>query len=491
MLKKITLAGLMLLISTGLGFALLPPLSQLSIHGSNGATYRLTKDGNEFFDDRLELNLNMNPFTIGVVALIYEPRLNPFSGIAEYRTDLSQIFLKYNTKPVKVTVGSFKSTLGKGLILRTYEEPDVNIDCITKGAYLELKPFKDLEVKALGGRGEASGAGNQDTLYGGEVTVYPLSALNFNNLSFNASVSSITLPDMMLQPEDVRRYGFGGNLNWNFITASGIYAKKTDFSYADDPVWSSSRFGKGYYLSVVATPPFSRLSVNFEYKHYLQLSNLMRGQYLSPPYVSFFEQSLNNGENEQGYLIEVNSYPFEKLHLRGGYAHQEEISFTLPELRRKIDEAVASIRFVELVPHTDMELSYEREHEVKVTEKDRGKLKASYLLTKIHSVTGSIEYEKRKEYLPFEDTYRDITGELSYSWGGHLVALVRHEFTNQEPEAGERDKWTWGEITYKLTNEHELTVGYGQLRGGKICASGVCLIELPFEGLRIKFSSLF
>jgi len=72
-----------------------------------------------------------------------------------------------------------------------------------------------------------------------------------------------------------------------------------------------------------------------------------------------------------------------------------------------------------------------------------------------------------------------------------LIALLRHEFTNQQPEPGERDKWTWGEITYKLTNEHELTVGYGQLRGGKVCASGVCLIELPFEGLRIKFSSLF
>jgi hypothetical protein len=491
MLKKITLTGLMLLISAGLGFALLPPLSQLSIHGSNGATYRLNKDGNEFFDDRLELNLSMNPFTIGVVALIYEPRLNPFSGMAEYRTDLSQIFVKYNTKPVKVTVGSFKSTLGKGLILRTYEEPDVDIDCITKGAYLELKPFKDLEVKALGGRGEASGAGNQDTLYGGEVTIYPLSALNFNNLSFNASVSSITLPDFFtLQTEDVRRYGFGGNLNWNFITASGVYAKKTDFSYADDPIWSSNRFGKGYYLSVVATPPFGRLSVSIEYKHYLQLNELMRGQYMSPPYVSFFEQSLNNGENELGYLIEVNSYPFEKLHLRGGYAHQEEISYATLE-PRKIDEAVAVIRLVELLPHTDMELSYEREHEVKVTEKDRGKLKASYLLTKTHSVTASIEYEKRKEYLPSVDTYRDITGELSYSWSGHLIALLRHEFTNQEPESGERDKWTWGEITYKLTNEHELTVGYGQLRGGKVCASGVCRIELPFEGLRIKFSSLF
>jgi hypothetical protein len=126
-----------------------------------------------------------------------------------------------------------------------------------------------------------------------------------------------------------------------------------------------------------------------------------------------------------------------------------------------------------------------------VTEKDRGRFKASYLLTNTHSVTGSIEYEKRKEYLPFVDAFRDITAEFSYSWGGHLNALLRHEFSNQEPEPGERDKWTWGEVTYKLTNEHELTVGYGQLRGGKVCASGVCRYELPFEGLRIKFSSLF
>jgi hypothetical protein len=490
MLKKIFLTGLLLAVCTGLGFALLPPLSQFSIHGSNGATYRLTKDGNEFFDDRLELNLTMNPFTLGAVALIYEPRLNPFSGFAEYRTNFSQMFLKYNTKPVKVTVGSFKGTLGKGLILRTYEEPDIDLDYMAKGAYLELKPVKDIEFKALGGRGEASGAGNQDTLYGGEVTVYPLSPLHFDKLSFNAAVSSITLPDMMLEPKDVRRYGFGGSFNWDYLTASGFYAKKTDYSYPNDPDWSSCRFGKGYYLNVVASPPFGKFSVNFEYKHYLQLNDLMRGQYMSPPYASFFEESLNNGNNEQGYLIEVNSYPVQKIHLQGGYAHQQEISYSTPE-PSKIEEAIGSVRFIDLLPHTDLELAYEREYEVKLTEEDRGKLTASYRLTDAHSITGSVIYIREKEYSPLIGTYRDITAELAYSWSGHLNASVLHEFTNEPPESGGRDKWTWGEITYKITTEHEVAVGYGQLSGGKVCASGVCRMELPFEGLRIRFTSLF
>lgn len=489
MFKKIPLITTLLLVAAGACFALLPTTGTPSIHGSNEAIYMLTdEEGDEYFTDRLELDLNLHPFTIGVVALIYQPRLNPFSGIAEYQTDFSQIFLKYNAKPLKATIGSFTSTLAKGMVLRTYEDIDIDRNWMAKGAYLEMKPWKDLEIKVLGGRGEADDD-SPDNLYGGEFTAYPLAALGIYGLSFSGAISSVGYTSPYLPTSDIRHYAGGGKFTTDFFTVSGIYAKKTDFFFQDTPVQSELRYGDGYYINAVATPPFTNLSVNFEYKNYNHLGGM---DYIAPPYVSFFEQTVSNAQNEKGYLIEVISNPIKFLRLRGGYAHQEELTTFSPEIPKQvIDEAVASIRVQEFIPKTVLEVFYELEHEENVTDYDRGRIKTSYQLTDNHSIITSFEYERRRETFPVESTFRDLTGELSFSWSGLFIASLKHENTNQEPAGDERDSWTWGEFLYKLTNEHEISVGYGQLRGGKTCSGGVCRYELPFEGLRIRISSLF
>jgi hypothetical protein len=51
--------------------------------------------------------------------------------------------------------------------------------------------------------------------------------------------------------------------------------------------------------------------------------------------------------------------------------------------------------------------------------------------------------------------------------------------------------WPLAELSWDITNRHNLRVLAGAMRGGVICTGGVCRFEVPFKGVRVALTSLF
>ena len=81
---------------------------------------------------------------------------------------------------------------------------------------------------------------------------------------------------------------------------------------------------------------------------------------------------------------------------------------------------------------------------------------------------------------------------LTYSYAPRVVVFVSWEQANKKiPEYANEDRWILGDLTLKLTEDHELRIQQGQQRGGLVCAGGVCRYEIPFQGTKIIFTSRF
>ncbi|NOY06537.1 MAG: hypothetical protein GXO82_07895 [Chlorobi bacterium] len=67
------------------------------------------------------------------------------------------------------------------------------------------------------------------------------------------------------------------------------------------------------------------------------------------------------------------------------------------------------------------------------------------------------------------------------------VAL-RTEFSSidERDEPSGRSFWAFGEVTYRLTSTHTISIGCGTERGGVICSSGICRQVDPFSGVRFS-----
>jgi hypothetical protein len=94
----------------------------------------------------------------------------------------------------------------------------------------------------------------------------------------------------------------------------------------------------------------------------------------------------------------------------------------------------------------------------------------------------------------------DDTKITKKSFYNHLISLgiskpslfsvtLRYEFTSDRETNDERRDWTALDASYRLSNNHSVTLTVGGDRGGQICANGVCRVVNPFLGFRASIIS--
>lgn len=498
-----------LLVFAGISSTLLPDIDYLAFHGSNYAEYLLLdKDygngkasfNNQAFYDRLDASLYIGSFEIGATANIDKKRIDKYTGRFVDRAELSKLYLGVDIDPVYVQVGTFEKTYQYGLTFYAVEDRDLNRENYLKGALADINPVDGLEFSVAGGVGEWDG-GIEGKVRAGEMSIYPLSLIGTDFplvTSFDMSISHLHEPYVEgLGSNDNRVWSIGASATHRYFDVAFIRAKHTDFmpEYNQPPEYND---GRAWYFSASGNI-FDFASVGFQYKDY---QNYLV-PFTQPPPVSVFEKSINGGVDEVGIMFNVSANPLRNLHLNWALSLQKmhDVSDYGHENKHfAYEEMTIGADLLEIIPRTDLtfDIDYLGEHII-----NHSKLKfrpgATYYITNKITVKGLFEYEMREEWVMEEEeevkyNYKDYILELGASWAGNISGSVYLEQTDQEPQQFDRlqkKRFIFYEVKYHLSNEHQIAVGYGSLRGGEVCSGGVCRYEIPFEGVRVSLTSVF
>ncbi|RLC40422.1 MAG: hypothetical protein DRH49_07175 [Candidatus Coatesbacteria bacterium] len=469
---------------------------QFSMSGNNKFQYLLVDEegenkGKQYISDRLEVSVLWGPFEVGTVVNIDYPRWVRFIGEEEDRAEMSQLYLTYTSEKLDATGGTIIKSMGRGMTLHATEDLDIDLEHYLKGAGVSFRPVEYLEITGLGGKGEWRYSGQEDRVIAGEVEVSPLGMTSTSIQPFvDFSMSHINIP---IDPEsdivyDQRYILLGGGAYLPFCEGEFYYARR-DMVKSASPGEPKTK-GEAIYLTANGT--ISRFaSVEFEYKRYDNYCDFV-SHFITPPNATIFGDSINEGNNEQGFLIGANSQPIDGLHLHFAYAFGNQVKKVEPQIKVKEMQIDAMVQ--DIIPRVDPGgyLEFQDEFERKSI---RVRPFATFFMTEKHSITGSIEFEKRTEkFWENRPTFKDQILELEYYWTGNVSALWRFEWTDQKrDQMGEsiRHNWNFIEVKYIINPRSEFSVGYGQLRGGKVCSGGACFWESPFKGLRAKLTSVF
>lgn len=453
-----------------------------------------------------QLNLYYDQGRINIYGRI-EHFLTPFNE--RNYLSLTQKRLQYQDEYFNIRVGNFYETIGRGLLLRSYEIPGaVYEDSFYRTRYAFNR---DLEGISVGYK--------NDWMEAVLLRSKPL----FNPLPPNIKPDSLRRPDlieavhsdfyltndlslggafMRSRSDGDNKYREFGSLMYNYnlpfnIQLYGEYAFETDislFQFKNEDSFALYS-GMNYF--------YESFGLSFEYKNY---NRFRLGSGFNDPPSLIKEHTypvLNRSthvletSNEEGFQFEAfynfeaghslvanittarnevfNTFTYREYFLEGYYQHNDFLSF-----KTFFDYATDEL------------------------EGEEDRISAGFITEKNFSykwnLTTDLQYQTFTR--PFDpNRSENYYASVSVSVIPDFVVSCVFEASsdpqltdnpNTFPEI-ETDLRTWygGNIRYKINSSHTVHVFAGQRRGGPACTSGICYEILDFEGVELRFSTRF
>ncbi|MFO7922280.1 MAG: DUF6029 family protein [Bacteroidales bacterium] len=435
--------------------------------------------------------------------LTLEQFYTPFSN--RNLTSLAQFRLHYLSGPLEVRAGNFYETLGRGLLLRSYE---------IHGALLEEKSYRARHYfhRDISGASVRFRKNNLSAkvLYGKPLNnAFPpgmdipgrrpddIAALQ-SGYSFKRQIAGASV--LMLQNESgIRWYGMvnlSGNLGNNLSYHTEIARRIDDRPPGDFSQHASFAFYGSLNFS------FNSLGLSMEYKNYNDFQ-------------------LGAGFNEPPSLVKDHSYRLlnrsthvsQALNEKG---YQAEAFWMLPDASvLTLNHTIAVNDFEKLFVFREYYVEYSGgpagRHDIKIfadLAQDPIKQESARVTAGAYAgwragrtliLSTDLEFQRfdRADY-----PVRNILASVGASAGSRLSASLVMElsddpFLSEEtadtPLAADTAKriWLGGNVAYRIKNNHNLQVFGGQRRGGPACHSGVCYDILGFTGVEVRLTSRF
>lgn len=464
------------------------------------AGYYNTELGATVLDARLSTDLEFGPFTLGGVWRGYhlsDESYNP-RGIEYPQPKIKHRYAEIALDRVPtggsltVRAGHFFSTFGRGLVLRSFEEVDLETDTALDGILGEYERGA-VRVSALSGktRVRVSNTSRREyTVEGAEVALAKQGLVAF-------SASALARKQDLREDEPLRRVRrkeiadkvVGGEaeawLGPVHVAGDYVYREGDDYMAAD----KAKIYGHGGYLTgTVSTPMITALG---EYKDYVRLDNPL----VNPPTCLREHSSalMNrvthevNLRDERGFFAEgtltvVEGTPLtmsaSEARLRSGdLAHWETYGRVEHELGR--------------LGLTTLEAAWSREYENisglgKFDEHVTAMLETG--LVGEAGAVAEIGLGGQRTETPRE-TYENWLASLTW-YARQAVTVSAVAEATSEPGLA-RDFWIFGEVGVAVAQGLDVSLGLGTERGGKKCAGGVCYTEPEFTGVRVRLAKTF
>ncbi len=486
-------------------FGSLTAQAQGNLTGSNTAEFQLgnipdtdPKDQSSLYD-QLNLRYSINSLALKVRIEQFYPSYNNGKSY----TKLSQYNVKYTTPKLNLNVGNLYSTLGRGLLLRTYEIPGAIWE--TRGYRVRYGFYRDLngieigykirkaEIKALRGRVldvalpptlDNDIERRPDLIEGAQFSYHltrhrvGIIYMRHKNATVYTSYSSLF---------------YSGNYGQNL----SVYAELANrLNAADHLVSFTGASGFAAYTSINYV--YKSLGISVELKDY---RNMSIGAGISDPPSLVKEHTyrlLNRATHvplltdESGYQADL-FYRFNNngmLTLNNSMAKNEIVAGDVSIFREffsgyqfPVGKQITGSVFVDYAK------------DPLVNENDRY---TSGLTVEVNhnKLSSTIETEMQYTKRSIAETSSFVNAYLAYtlSKGSTFSVSAILELTNDPflVEANKHQNYYPGiNFTCRPDSHNQILVFIGKRRGGPACNSGVCYDVLDFEGVEIRLTSRF
>ncbi|NIA29500.1 MAG: hypothetical protein GWP06_06255 [Actinobacteria bacterium] len=455
------------------------------------------KAQSRFFENWTDISLSRGGFRLGGRFSFHEP---PASFSQQDTTwGLAQRFLEYKRGGLNIRVGNFYSLLGRGLVLRSFDNRtlrwDSNIDGLKADYHSQV-----VDAKILAGRprktrldvaelkkSKARAAGETlPAIYGGEIRLKPYTMLHLGGTYLYTAADA-------QQTQGFQRGSFFGKLYFDFASLYGEYAVL--------PYPESYHLQDGKAVYVASDLFLGDLSITGEFKSYKNFA-FYDGLLNNPPTVTrehLFtllnrHQLVQNANDEKGFLVEMNYPVAENGVATAGYCiTRDSLQNTVYQEwygQFEMDEFLGG----EWLWAAGRQKEYTRRYLNFVAD-------ATYELTDYYSIKVIYEHlHARDEATQPDRMYYDqlITIGLSKAPKWTLSFLGEHS-TDQTmdehyvPGHAETKHFYWagGQLDVNVYKNFDLSVFAGTRRQGKICIGGVCVVKPELQGVEVTLIGRF
>ena len=443
------------------------------------------------FDARVELDIVNDPVTIGAVFRAYQlsnPDYNP-AEIEVPKAELKRRFAEFRRDELFVRAGHFSTTFGRGIALRSFEEIELEYDTFLDGLLVEygggwgdLTVLSGIAAEPLFGtrhRDHTIRALRASSDLGDRLAV-GAHAVERSEVTWDEEIE--TLPDELARYDDAV---FGGDATaWlGPMTLSGEYALRE----GENPLTGLGAVsGRATYLSGTLELPW--LTLFGEYKDYWDFAHRL----MSPPTCvrEHLWTMMNratyeiDADDEAGFLIEGSAPIGETASMSGGASEARDHDGELKhwEIFGQADHRISE-RLTGSVGG-----SWSREYtQGKFTERRIAACELDVLLAGDAGLDVTFEAGQVEE--PGGGTFEDYLVSAAWYPTADLTVSSLAEATTEKGLAS--DTWISFEVRKLVAYDLEISVSAGTERGGKTCSGGVCYVEPPFEGVRLRMTAYF
>ena len=440
--------------------------------------------------DRLVLNYNYKWLKANAtIEQFYSP-----IGNSSY-LNLSQFSVYLRFKPFEFKVGNFYETIGRGLLLRSFEIP---------GAILEDLSYRSRHYfnRDILGVSAKYNYKNFITklLYGRPLNYVfpPTQAFKYRRPdAIAAAYSEYSFKQQTMGLAAMQHSNGGIDKTFLMATASGNISHI--LSYYTELAKNVSDFA------------LSDFSNTASYALYSGLNFTKNNFGISAEYKNYKNFLIGSGINEPPALVKEHSYKVlnrstHVLQLLNETGYQAELFYTFPNLSTLTFNNTLAInnfgqKFVFQEFFLEYDFSITENHEIKLFTDyadDPFKLEKNRISAGISTDSKIFEQSSFKtnyEFQTFERTgnnYQNHVLVLGYAFKSKFICNITSEYSNDSFFVTTGSKiWVGANLKYQLNNNHSLQIFAGERRGGPACNAGVCYEVLDFTGFEMRLTSRF
>ena len=480
------------------------------IYGSNTFEFQY---GNLPFEENRDLTTSYNQLNLFYDSdnLSFYTKVEYFDTPFEERNyfDLTQKRVQYQDDNFRIRLGNFYETIGRGLLLRSYDIPgSVYEDAFQRTRYSFFRDLEGISIDATNG------------------TWFEVKAIRAKPL-FNLLPPAFK-PDSLRRPDIVEAVETKIILNDN-INIGGAFMRSNS-SFSDDfqdygslmfdinPINSVQFFGEYAFSTNAAILSFNKDDSYALYTGFNFFLNSFGGSF---EYKNYNQFRLGQGYNDPPSLIKEHTYPVlnrstHVLETTNESGYQAEVYYNFDEghsISANITTANNDLfkefnyreYFLEGYYQVDDYLSvrsfFDYANDDLKGEEDR--ISFGAILDKSFNYIWGLAFDFQYQTFsrafdpdPSKNYYSSLTFSFlpNFSFAMIFEASTDPQLTDSPNTFDvETDLRTWlgGNIAYKINSENRINLFAGKRRGGPACTSGICYEILDFEGVELRFSTRF
>ena len=458
----------------------------------------------EILENWLNLDYSKGIFSSGLRYSIFQPN-DPDPSISRGKEKYAKIDFIYfdaaigdRMEGVDILVGNYYALVGRGMVVKSYEDRSIRIDNNLLGLKVVGK-YAGFILTALSGMPENSQAERKD--------IFHLADIEYRNIKWlklgGTYASNLPPVEGIARTDMASLRALPSFWNIDVYTEYGVKMNSDIQKNAFND--SESIIGKGFYGNL--NMYFGSLSLLGEYKYYDNYAFTSEDKtvnYNQPPSVRLeYTYTLPNRHpspldpnNEQGYQIAAAYSLDPETYLNTAYT----ITETLPEdsyfqrVNGTNNSVQTQLKEFYFQAQRDWSSSFTSIGAFAYTEELSSNtknitpiLEFRYYFKDVNTIKMIFEHQHSTNRTTDEQHYTDVL-LLEYLRSPRFNVALVAELETREPEAGRLVRKFWGfvQFGYKLGYHTDISLLLGTRQAGNICIGGVCRFEPEFRGIELK-----